>query len=177
MIVTSCANFTLIDCDHGMTLYKSGAVIRPDRKLIRHKMMLEKQINWLLFEICYCICEVFDFCHLDAFYYQTIEPLLDFKWILPRPKVLTYVYQVILNWADQVLLHVSNVICLMFDFCRLALFLYMFSLGCSLLGVAGLAYLMCTWLDSSLVACVKLKMPVLHFPVFIAVSRNKTNYE
>ena len=139
--------------------------------------MFEKQINRLIFEICFCICEFFDFFHLDTLYYVTIEPLLDFKWIVPHPKVLTYTYDTITKLADQFLLCLANGICLMFDFCRLALFLYMFSLGASLVGIFGLVYFMCTWLDSSLMACVKLKLPDIQLPVFIAVSRNKTNYE
>ena len=45
----------------------------------------QKQFDFLLFELCFCICEVFDFFHLDYVYAVSIEPLLEYY-----PRLITF---------------------------------------------------------------------------------------
>ena len=135
--------------------------------------MFQKQINFILFELCFCICEVFDFFHLDYVYAVSIEPLLEFY----NPQLLAIVYAKLDKSFDWILLRVCQSLCLTFDFCRLAVFLYLCSICATLSGMLGIVYFMASWIDGSLIGLVKIRMPELQMPIFITVSRNKTNYE
>ena len=135
--------------------------------------MFQKQINFIIFELCFCICEVFDFFHLDYVYAVSIEPLLEFY----NPQLFAIVYTKLDKSFDWILLRVCQSLCLTFDFCRLAVFLYLCSIFATLSGMLGIVYFMASWIDGSLIGLVKIRMPELQMPIFITVSRNKTNYE
>ena len=135
--------------------------------------MFQKQFDFLLYELCFCICEVFDFFHLDYVYAVSVEPLFEYY----NPQLFAIAYTKLVISFDWILLRVCQSLCLTFDFCRLAVFLYLCSICAGLYGMLGVVYFTASLVDQSLIGLVKIKMPELQMPVFITVSRNKTNYE
>ena len=133
---------------------------------------MQKMFDDILSFLCFAICAIFDYLHLEPVYFYCVEPL---KQLINQVNQFLQIYG--LSWTgflksvndniDFGIQMVAVLSCKFFDLIRISVFLLFATIGLLFYIMLQFCYIICCSIDPATSFIVKLERPIFKTPIFI----------